>query len=112
MLLYQLNDVEAYGGYQTIKVFFNPSLTVQYVELEEDYQQIFNRFIDSLNILGLLMPEAPKPPAQDAGFKDCGSILRINTRSPPPLFLRPVFRMNIEKAAQSAHENRPYFPIS
>ncbi|MFR9254524.1 MAG: hypothetical protein ACLVJ6_02785 [Merdibacter sp.] len=42
MLLYQLNDVEAYGGYQTIKVFFNPSLTVQYVELEEDYQQIFN----------------------------------------------------------------------
>lgn len=42
MLLYQLNDVEAYGGYQTIKVFFNPSPAVQYVELEEDYQQIFN----------------------------------------------------------------------
>jgi len=77
-----------------------------------DYQQIFNRFIDSLNILGLLMPKAPKPPAQDAGFKDCGSILRINTRFPPPLFLRPVSRMNIEKAAQSAHENRLYFPIS
>ena len=57
------------------------------------------------------MPKAPKPPAQDAGFKDCGSILRINTRSPPPLFLRPVFRMNIEKAAQSAHDNAFIFPF-
>lgn len=42
LLLYQLNDASMYGGYQTIKVFFNPSDTIHYVDLKDDYRQIFN----------------------------------------------------------------------
>ena len=42
MVLYQLNDVSQFCPYQTVKVIFNPSGSVQYVELDGDYLQIFN----------------------------------------------------------------------
>ena len=42
MLLYELRNVSSYCGYETIRVYFNPDKAVRYVELEEDFCQIFN----------------------------------------------------------------------
>lgn len=52
VLLYELVDVQAYGGYETIRVYFNPSDQVEYIDLKEYYDQLFNE-------AGLLCPTIP-----------------------------------------------------